>query len=187
MNLIPSSILSIAPGRGRLGVATFRDGRLIYYGVKSLRQFRSNADLLTGLEKILSNLCTYYCIRTVIMPLLNKQQRHSAALICVEKVIEQFARRQNIAIHRYDPMAIRRVFCPGIRPTKANTSDKLVEIYPELIRYRSGESDWELRYYGYLFSAIAGGKVFKMVHHDSGTKGTKKCSARQQSERTVCN
>lgn len=157
MNLIPSSILSVSPGRGRLGVAVFRRGRLIYYRVKSLRQYRSHIDLRNAVERILGSLFMRFGIEELRLPELNKQQRHSVELLSIDNVLVRMARRQKIAARRYDPLNVRKTICNGAKPTKANAERKLAETYPELAQYRRGDLDWERRYYGFLFNAIAGG------------------------------
>ena len=183
---IKPSTLSISPGRGRLGVAVSHPGRLVYYGVKSLRQFRSDAEIKNGLEKILVMLVTRYGISKLIIPDLNKQQRHSASVTLIDSYIEQFAVRYQLTIQRYDPLAVRRTLCDGAKPTKAATSEKLAELYPVLGRYCRGDSEWERRYYGYLFSSIAALRVFEFDKQISAKNGPPTNSPHQQHERIIC-
>lgn len=154
------SILSITPGRSRLGVAVFHNGTLIYYVGKSLRQFRSETELLHAVKKILAKLIERYAIRTVLVPELNRQQRHSDGVVLIDRLIESFVRSRGVRVNRYDPLIVRRSLCGETRPTKSNTAHSLSKRYVELKRFLIGESDWERRYYGYVFGAIAGGEVF---------------------------
>lgn len=185
MNLIPRSILSVSPGRGRLGVAVFRRGRLIYYRVKSLRQYRSDIDLRNALENILDRLFTRFGIDELRLPELNKQQRHSAGLLSIDKVLVLTARQQKIATRRYDPLNVREMICKGTKPTKANAEQKLAEIYPELAQYRRGDLEWERRYYGFLFSAIAGGCECEIGKQNSDKNGSTSNPSGRQPERVT--
>lgn len=158
------SILSITSGRSRLGVAVFHNGSLIYYSGKSLRQFRSESGLLHAVRKILAKLIERYAIQTVLVPELNPQQRHSTGVILIDTQIESFLRGQGLSVRKYDPLTVRRSLCVDSKPTKLNTARVLTKRYAELNRFRFDESEWERRYYGYVFGAIAGGEVFNKNH-----------------------
>lgn len=186
MNPITHSILSISPSRGRLGVAVFRRGRLIYYGVKSLRQFQNGDDLRSASERILAKLFKKYCIGTLMMPVLNRQQSHSTVLVSIDRTCRDLARHHKVSLQPYDPLAVRRILCQEAKPTKANASDKLVEIYPELSRHNRGGSQWERRYYGYLFGAIAAFKACEFDKQNSAKKALLTNSPHRQQERLIC-
>ncbi|MFN0278505.1 MAG: hypothetical protein ACKVRN_07880 [Pyrinomonadaceae bacterium] len=112
------------------------------------------------MKKILAKLVERYAIRTVLVPELNRQQLHSAGVVLIDMLIENFVRSRGVRVDRYDPLIVRRSLCGETKPTKSNTARSLSKRYAELARFLFGESDWERRYYGYVFGAIAGGEVF---------------------------
>lgn len=152
-------ILSIAPGRNRLGIAVFRHGNLVFYGGKSLRQHRSELEVFAAVERLIEGLIGSYRVTHLAIFELNEQQRRFAHLAALAEHILAVARRSGIPVHQYNSLFVRRQFCPGERATKANTAARLIEEYLELGKYLSRVSDWERRYYGYVFEAIALGKV----------------------------
>ena len=157
---ISRSILAVTVGRSRLGIAVFRNGTLTYYGGKSLRQYSSESDRHGAIHKFLHKLFHRYGINSLAMTDLNKQQRHSPAVISVDSYVRSIAKDSHVTIRKYDAVTVRMMICEKDKPTKDNTAAKLVERYGELGRYHRGANSWERRYYGFVFSAIAIGEVF---------------------------
>ncbi len=156
---ITRSLLAVTVGRSRLGVAVFRNGTLAYYGGKSLRQYRSESDSHQAISKFLFKLIRRYGLNRLAMVDLNKQQRHSPAVISIDEHITTVARLNRLLIQKYNAVDVRKIICPNDKPTKENTARRLVERYPELARYEGGSNNWERRYYGFVFAAIGVGEV----------------------------
>lgn len=172
-------VISLIPGRRRLGVAVFRNGTLFYYAGKSLRQFRSEAESLRAVRRMLSKLIERYSIRIVLLPELNRQQQRAEGVVAIETVIVRFMRNRGVSVDRYDPMIARRRLCDGVKPTKWETAISLSKRYAELSRFTVGSGDWQKRYYGYVFGAIAGGEAFvsggDLVQDDAGRHQLTRC------------
>ena len=160
MNDRTPNTLAISISRNRLGFAVFRGNQLNFYGGRTLRQFSSSPDRLDGLTRILRKLRDKHGPTTLIVPRLNKQQKRSADLRRIDKGIREFARLNVIERETFDPVLARRFICADQKPTKANAARNLAKRHTELQRYLEGGSDWERRYYGHVFTAIAGGHFY---------------------------
>lgn len=160
MNARTSNTLSISLSRNRLGFAVFQGKQLHFYGGKTLRQFASTTDRLNGLERILRKLMDKHGPTTLILPRLNKQQKRSTELCRMNKTIKEFAHVNGIRHAAYNPALARHFICTDQKPTKANTARNLAARHTELQRYIQSDNDWERRYYGHVFTAIAGGHFF---------------------------
>lgn len=153
-------ILSLSLSRNRLGFAIFRYGDLIYYGGKALRRFGTEAARRHGVKLIIKKLAERHHVTVLLLPQLNKQQQHSAELPGIYRSLDRFAKGDNLAIQHYDPVSARRIICKTKKPTKAGTAQTLAAEFPDLSRYIQGNTDWERRYYGNVFLAVAGGVAY---------------------------
>jgi hypothetical protein len=153
------TVLSIALSRNRIGLAVYRDGFLEYYRGKTLRQFRERRQRSRGLARILRELIGRHSVGELIMPQLNKQQRHSDDLRALYSLSKRIAESEKLSLHLYDQLEVKAAICEGENETEANVELKLIERYPELERYCRAGAEWERRYYRLVFQAIAGGEV----------------------------
>lgn len=154
------SILSITPGRNRLGVAVFRDGNLVYYAGKSLAQHRSMPEVRQAINKILNKMIENYCVEYLAIMELNKQQRTSHAVVSIYEYIKTMTKRKHLAVCESDPVLIRRLICGNLKPTNHNVARQITSRYIELSRHLIGNNGWEHRYYRFVFNAIAVGEVW---------------------------
>jgi len=105
---------------------------------------------------MLSNLTMRHHIETIAIPAMNKQQKRSAHLRSVYRSVLRFCLKERLPCLILDPINFRRRLTGTLRPTRSNATRRLVEFYPELGRY-ARTSDWERKYYGHVFTAIACG------------------------------
>ena len=156
-HLTHSKILSLSFSRNRLAYAVFACGRLDYYAGKTLRQYRSPRRRNRATSAILESLILQHRIDTVVMTSLNKQQRHSVPLRKIYRAVARHAIGGRLRLLALDPVNVRRRLTGAAKPTKKNVRVRLIEFFPELKRFDLTGTEWERRYYGHLFAAIACG------------------------------
>ncbi len=105
---------------------------------------------------MLMALILAHSIGELVLPRLNKQQRLSRDLLSLYRTAGRFCVKNHVSLQIQDPVQARRRLVDNARPSKANASLSLSQIFPELTRYARG-GDWERRYYGHLFTAITCG------------------------------
>jgi Holliday junction resolvasome RuvABC endonuclease subunit len=152
-------ILSVSPGRHRIGYAIFHDGKLLYYGGTSLGRYKTNESAENAVEKFLKRIFTRYQVNHLAIPKLIKQQELSILLVSITALIKAVARTASVSIHEYSPIYIREQFCKNEKSTKANTAKNLAARYGELNKYFNRTSEWERKYYGFVFTAVAAGAI----------------------------
>ena len=159
MNKI-KTILSVIPGRHRLGYAIFHQNKLIFYGITSLSSFKTKGEIAKALERFLVRIVSRFQIDKIAIRKLEKSQEASPLLTEITEHLKILCRKQSIKILRYERNFINRHFCENDeRPTKDKTALALVSKYPELKRYYELKQEWQQRYYSYIFKAIALGLV----------------------------
>ncbi len=154
-----NTILAISPGRNRMGYAVFSENKLFYYGGTLLSRYKTKESVLIAVEKFLKRIFTKYRISHLAIQKLIKQQELSTLLVLITAQIKTIANKQNVSVHEYSPMYIRQQFCRDEKSTKANTTKTLTARYAELNRYYNRTSEWERKYYDYVFTAIATGII----------------------------
>ncbi len=159
MHLSNTSILSLSLSTNRLGFGVFRNGQLDYYGGRTLNRYRTTRDRNRGVALILDELSQAHCVGKVALPKLNKQQRHSPELRSLYIAIQRSCAKNGLPVIMQDPVQIRQQIAGADKPSKAKVLTRLIEIFPELKRYSTSGSEWERRYYGHIFTAIASGIV----------------------------
>lgn len=157
-----NTVLAVITGRYRLGIAVFRGtDSLLYYGGKSLKQYRTENLLVKAIRKFLKETFARNRITHLATHKLLKSQRNSTLLAAIVREIKLAARKNKIAFCEYDAVSIRRKFCDteDQRGTREVVAAKLAQNYPELARLRRRNRSWEKKYYGYVFDAIACAEV----------------------------
>lgn len=154
------TILSVVPGRHRLGYAVFHQNKLTFYGVASFSLFKERDELYQAVERFLRRIIKRFQIEQVALRRLGKAQKESSLLVEITGHLETLCRQQQIKIMRYDNNFINHHFCSSNqRPTKERTALALVSKYPELKRYYELKKLWQQRYYMRIFQAVALGLV----------------------------
>jgi Holliday junction resolvasome RuvABC endonuclease subunit len=156
-------VLAIAPKSKRLGVAVFCGERLIYYRLAGLLSRRMSR--LKNARKIIQSLIKFYQPEYFVMEkLIYKQQKtRSNTKLCgtITAVVES----NNLQVRLYSLKDARRHFCTNDKPTKEKVANLLVQHYPELKRYLSGQNKWQRNYGIHIFSAVALGLyAIRQVH-----------------------
>lgn len=157
MSTINETTLSISLSRNHLAFAIFRRGQLDFFAGKTLRQYRNAKDRNRGFSSILNQLILTHLASNVVIPSLNKQQRRSSGLCSLYLTVGRFCMRNGLTLRIHDPVEARRQLVGTARPTKVNARGQLVKAFPELLRFAAGDTQWEQRYYGHVFTAIACG------------------------------
>ncbi len=76
------------------------------------------------------------------------------------RYLDRVALSDSLSIQHFDPVYARSLICNTKRPTKAATAQILATQFPDLNRYVQAKTDWERRYYGNVFTAVAGGVAY---------------------------
>lgn len=171
MNPPNASILSLSLSRNRLGFCVFRHGDLDYYAGRTLNRYGSTRDRNRAVQLLLDELVGDHGIGRLALPNLNKQQRHSSELRSLYAGIRRFCAKNGITVEMQDPVEMRRTITGFKKPSKANVLTCLIDIFPELKRYSRGETEWERRYYGHIFTAIGSGLVAAGLSTSGSSEG----------------
>lgn len=157
-------ILSVDPGRSKLGVAVFEGATLHYYAVKTLRVPGTPTAVRGAAAHVLRTLIEKHRPTDLVIeqPLVIQQRAELLAHVIGE--IKATAWRYGLVVSEYAPQAVRRFICTGTQPTKREVARRLAARYPELERYRAAQSRWAELYYERLFGAVAVGLVFHALH-----------------------
>lgn len=159
MNKI-KTILSVVPGRHRLGYAVFHQNKLVFYGIASLSSFKTEDEIDKAIERFFRRIARRLQIDRVAIRKLDKSQRESILLTELTGHLKGLCKKRKIRVLPYDRNFINRHFCKSDeRPTKDKTALSLVSKYPELKRYHNLKQEWQQRYYACIFKAIALGLV----------------------------
>jgi Holliday junction resolvasome RuvABC endonuclease subunit len=148
-------VLAVDPGRGTLGVAIFEGASLRYYAIKTLRVPGTPADVRRAAARVLSDLiATYRPTHMAIEQPLVVQQR-AELLAHVISALKLTAKRYGLNVSEHSPQVVRRFICKAAKPTKREVAQRLVALYPELVRYLSLENRGTEMYYEKMFGAAA--------------------------------
>jgi hypothetical protein len=154
------TILSIVPGRHRLGYSVFYQKKLVFYGVTSLSAFKAKAEICKAFERFLMRIVSRFQIDKIAIRKLAGAQEASTLLSDISEHLRSFCKKRKIKVICYDGDFINRHFCKSDeRPTNDKTAIFLATKYPELKRYHKLKKEWQQRHYAYVFKAIALGLV----------------------------
>ncbi len=154
------SILAIDPGTKYIGIAVLAGAELRYFGVKTILNPHSPSDLLNEITRFLEQFIKQYepTYLAIEQPFISQQQS-SSLLVVVAKQIKAIAGKHNLRVYQYAPTTVRKLLCQNGRATKRIVAKALSERYPYLTQYYNRTKQWEQRYYGNMFDAIAVGFI----------------------------
>ena len=139
-----------------MGVAVLEVNDLRYYGVKELRRHRPIFKLARATRTVLDDLIEHHRPTLIAYEAsVYTHQLASAMLHAVEREIRRSAKAADLKVVSYEPSYIRQILCGDPWATKQMVAAKLVERFPELAGYRSGQSPRSERYWLNMFDALA--------------------------------
>lgn len=154
------TILSIVPGRQRVGYAVFHNGMLVFYGIGSLTNFKTAREVSRALEKFLRGIVARFGVDAVAIRQLSERQSESEMLQEIFRHLKAACEGAPVRVCLHDGASVNSYFSGaggGERPTNDTTALQLISRYPELARYREIKRAGRRQYYACLFQAIAVG------------------------------
>lgn len=127
------TILTLVPGRHRLGYAVFYKNKLIFYGIASLSTFKTKTEIFTILDKFLSRILGRFSVDYIAVRKLHPSQIQSALLVEIAGFLKTFGKRRKIKMLSFDGKTVNQNFCEtGARPNMPVIGD-LARISSEII------------------------------------------------------
>lgn len=167
MNTHIPTILGIAAGARRIGVAVFHGADLIYYGVRTVKDKDDNL-ALSRTRRILKESLHNFDVTHIALAKIVFVQQHRSFVKIVFDEIRTFLKDQHVPYTEHNPKAFRKAVCENEKPTKANTALIIAGRYPELKRFFNGPNIGQKRYYDLLLDAVAVSLVYARDHLSDG-------------------
>lgn len=183
----PKRLLAIDPGAREMGIAILEGKELVYYAVKSLRQFRPESALKDALAKYLNKLIADYSIKEIVLENGWVSQLGSKLFDCCINTIKEIAKANKLPVSSYNPKTIRKIICGSGKVNKLTTARKIVSHYPELNIYLEQDKRWKELYWLNVFDAIAAGLAYlKLQMGNNSTPDSSQCAYKALSHVLAC-
>jgi Holliday junction resolvasome RuvABC endonuclease subunit len=155
-----SKILAIDPGTRELGVAFLEDKKLIYHGVKIIRNRKSPHEKLREGRKIILRLIKDLKPQVLVVEKAFFAQNRNASLLNVlVDEIRAIGRRKKLKLISYAPSTVKKYICGNGRAGKKEVARVVVAKYPELKVYLTQDRGWKEKYHQNMFDAVALGMM----------------------------
>ncbi len=155
-----TKILAIDPGTKEMGVAFLEKGKLIHYGVKSIKKKRSPHQTLEEGRKIVERLISDLKPEILVVEkTFFANNRNSSLLNVFFDEIKAIGRRKRLRVLSYAPNTVKKFICGNGRASKEEVAKVIVSRYPELKVYINNDRKWKERYHQNMFDAVALGIV----------------------------
>jgi crossover junction endodeoxyribonuclease RuvC len=149
-------ILAIDPGTRYMGVALLEGERLIYHGVKEIRNDGSPHEKLIEGRRIILRLINDFGPDILVIERSFFANNKTASLLHVFiGEIKAIAKRKELKVISYAPTTVRKFICGNGRADKKALSEVIVSKIPELRVYLTQDRAWKERYHQNMFDAIA--------------------------------
>jgi crossover junction endodeoxyribonuclease RuvC len=148
-------ILAIDPGTREMGVAILEGEQLVYYGVKTIRQRRSPAEVLRRIQEITASLIARFRPDCMAIEKMFIIQKNASLLVVAAEEVKATARQHGLPVYEYAPTVVRKLICNSGRATKRETAKVIARRFPELRTYLEQKTKWESLYYANMFDAVA--------------------------------
>jgi crossover junction endodeoxyribonuclease RuvC len=155
-----SKILAIDPGTREIGIAFLEDKKLIYYGVKVIKNRKSPGEKLREGRKIVLRLINDFKPQALVVEKAFFAQNRNASLLNVFfDEIKAIARRKKLKVISYAPSTVKKYICGNGRASKKEVAKVVVAKYPELKVYLTQDRGWKEKYHQNMFDAVALGMM----------------------------
>jgi Holliday junction resolvasome RuvABC endonuclease subunit len=150
-----NTILALDPGLRDLGFAILKRGRLVAYGVRTLRPVSYSARI----AEASSLVQTWADAHRPAMLVLEHTHGHPVnwfdAIDRLARSTMRVARKRDIEIARYYPQTVRRLIVGNGNATKQELAGALVLHFRQLRVYLTQDRKWKERHFGHMFDAVA--------------------------------
>ena len=151
-----SKILAIDPGTREIGIAFLEDEKLIYHGVKVIKDRKSPHEKLKEGRKIILRLIKDFNPQSLVVEKAFFAQNRNASLLNVfVDEIKAIGRRKNLKFISYAPSTVKKYICGNGRASKEEVAKVVVAKYPELKVYLTQDRAWKEKYHQNMFDAVA--------------------------------
>ncbi len=157
-----SKILAIDPGTREMGIAFLEEGKLIYYGVKAIKNRNSPHETLREGRKIILRLIKDFKPDVLVFEKAFFVNNRSASLLNVfVDEIKAIGKRNGLKVVGYAPSTVKKFTCGNGRASKKEVARVIVSKYPELKVYLTQDRAWKEEYHQNMFDAVALGVMAK--------------------------
>jgi len=153
-------VLAIDPGTREMGIAFLDDGKLIYYGVKTIKKHRYPNETLKEGRKIILRLIKDFRPNTLIYEkTFFANNRNSSLLNVFVDKIKAVAKRKGLEVRGFAPSTVKKAICGNGRANKKEVARVIASKYPELKVYLNQDRVWKELYHENMFDAVALGMM----------------------------
>ena len=152
-----SRILAIDPGTRVMGIAFLEKGKLIYYGVKTIKDgTRLPHQRLREARRVVIRLIQDFHPEVLaIEKTFFSNNRNIALLNVLAEEIKAIARRKGLKVFSLAPSTVKKLVCGNGRARKREVAKVVVAKYPELKVLVSQDRKWKEAYWQNVFDALA--------------------------------
>ena len=156
-------ILAIDPGTREIGIAFIDDGKLIYNGVKVVKNRRSPHEILQEGRNIILRLINDFKPQILaVEKTFFANNRNSSLLNVFFDEIKAIGRRKSLKVICYAPGTVKKFICGNGKASKDEVAKVIVSKYPELKVFLRQDRAWKEKYHQNMFDAIS---LAEMVVH----------------------
>jgi len=149
-------ILAIDPGTRYMGVALLDGGKLVYHGVKTLRHRGSPHERLReGRAAVLTMIADFKPQILAVETAFFANNRNTALLNVLVDEIRAIGRMKGLRVAAYAPTTVKKRIAGDGRAAKHEVARAVAARFPELQVYLSQDREWQARYHGNMFDAVA--------------------------------
>lgn len=159
-----SKILAIDPGTRVMGIAFLDNKRLVYHGVKVIRDsIKSPHEKLRQGRKIILRLIKDFKPQVLVVEKAFFANNRNASLLNVfVDEIKATGKRKNLKVVSYAPSTVKKYICGNGQASKKEVARVVVAKYPELKVYLTQDRAWKEKYHQNMFDAVALGMMAQM-------------------------
>jgi len=143
-----SKILAIDPGTREMGIAFFDKGKIVYYGVKTIKKGKLPSETLKEGRKIVLRLIKDFRPNILVVEKAFFANNRSTALLNVfVDEIRAVGRRKGLKVVSFAPSTVKMAICGNGRASKKEVARVIVSKFPELKVYLTQDRAWKERYH----------------------------------------
>ena len=153
-------ILAIDPGTREMGVAFLDNGKLIYHGVKVIKNRKSPHETLREGRKIVLRLIKDFKPQILVIEKAFFANNRNVSLLNVfVDEIKAIGKRKKLKVKSYAPSTVKKFICGNGRASKEELARVIVSKYPRLKVYLTQDRAWKEKYHQNMFDAVALGMM----------------------------
>jgi len=161
MNTSADNLLIVTPYTKRLGMAVFKHGELIYFGVKTFRRPRTAESINDETAKKLAELLNDFNPGLLIVKSLTAHQLGSDKHKGIERTIKRALNTAGISIIESSFEEARQNLVTDGKPLKKIVFDIIRKLYPEMARFVHFQNRHQSEYYTPMLAAITIGLAYR--------------------------